>query len=92
MSNSSRRFRFSPRTLCVAALGPVLATLTFPFAAAQARAPATVASAHTLILKLFPGSRLITRPSMSVEVIGSGPDVVLIPGLASSKETWRHTA
>ena len=29
---------------------------------------------------------------LSVEVIGSGPDVVLIPGLASSREVWRPLA
>ncbi|MDO9588825.1 MAG: alpha/beta hydrolase [Brevundimonas sp.] len=29
---------------------------------------------------------------LSVEVIGSGPDVVLIPGFASSREVWRAEA
>lgn len=29
---------------------------------------------------------------ISVEVVGQGPDVVLIPGLASSREVWRETA
>lgn len=29
---------------------------------------------------------------LSVEVIGSGPDVILIPGLASSREVWRLLA
>ena len=29
---------------------------------------------------------------LSVEVIGSGPDVILIPGLASSREVWRSLA
>ncbi|MFN3837495.1 MAG: alpha/beta fold hydrolase [Brevundimonas sp.] len=29
---------------------------------------------------------------LSVEVIGQGPDVILIPGLASSREVWRATA
>lgn len=29
---------------------------------------------------------------LSVEVLGSGPDVVLIPGLASSREVWRPLA
>lgn len=29
---------------------------------------------------------------ISVEVVGSGPDVVLIPGLASSREVWRPLA
>ncbi|MFN3878922.1 MAG: alpha/beta fold hydrolase [Brevundimonas sp.] len=29
---------------------------------------------------------------LSVEVVGAGPDVILIPGLASSREVWRVTA
>ena len=38
-----------------------------------------------------------TRPAfasdrLSVEVVGSGPDVILIPGLASSREVWRPLA
>ena len=29
---------------------------------------------------------------LSVQVVGQGPDVILIPGLASSREVWRATA
>ena len=29
---------------------------------------------------------------LSVEVIGSGPDVILIPGFGSSREVWRAEA
>lgn len=29
---------------------------------------------------------------LSVEVVGSGPDVILIPGFGSSREVWRATA
>lgn len=29
---------------------------------------------------------------LSVEVVGAGPDVILIPGLSSSREVWRATA
>ena len=29
---------------------------------------------------------------LSVEVVGQGPDVILIPGLVSSREVWRATA
>ena len=29
---------------------------------------------------------------LSVEVVGSGPDVILVPGLASSREVWRAEA
>lgn len=41
---------------------------------------------------LFPGSAHVVRDRISVEVVGQGPDLVLIPGLASSRETWRRTA
>ena len=33
-----------------------------------------------------------TSDRLSVEVIGTGPDVILIPGLASSREVWRPLA
>lgn len=33
-----------------------------------------------------------TSDRLSVEVIGAGPDVILIPGLASSREVWRPLA
>jgi pimeloyl-ACP methyl ester carboxylesterase len=42
--------------------------------------------------RLYSDSRLIVRDRISVEVIGQGPDLILIPGLASSRETWRATA
>lgn len=42
--------------------------------------------------KLFSDSRTVERDRISVEVVGKGPDVVLIPGLASSRETWKATA
>ena len=52
--------------------------------AGQARAQDT--SAPTQAIAPFTSDRL------SVQVIGSGPDVILIPGLASSREVWRQTA
>ncbi len=43
-----------------------------------------------------PAPALQTAPfvsdRLSVEVIGSGPDIILIPGLASSREVWRPLA
>lgn len=33
-----------------------------------------------------------TSDRLSVEVVGQGPDVILIPGFASSREVWRATA
>jgi pimeloyl-ACP methyl ester carboxylesterase len=42
--------------------------------------------------QLFPGSHMVTSGRIGVEVVGSGPDVIFIPGLSSSRETWRATA
>ena len=43
-----------------------------------------------------PSNAIQTAPfvsdRLSVEVIGSGPDVILIPGLVSSREVWRPLA
>jgi pimeloyl-ACP methyl ester carboxylesterase len=42
--------------------------------------------------RLFPDSRLVVEDRISVEVVGKGPDLVLIPGLSSSRATWKATA
>jgi len=42
--------------------------------------------------RLFADSKLIVRDRITIEVVGQGPDLVFIPGLASSRETWRATA
>ncbi len=42
--------------------------------------------------RLFADSTLIVRDHLSVEVVGSGPDLILVPGLNSSRQTWKHTA
>ena len=42
--------------------------------------------------RVFADSRLIVRDRISIEAVGRGPDIVMIPGLASSRETWRATA
>jgi pimeloyl-ACP methyl ester carboxylesterase len=61
----------------------------FAAAVAVAALVATAAAAQT---RLFADSRLVTLDRISVEVVGKGPDLILIPGLASSRETWRTTA
>jgi pimeloyl-ACP methyl ester carboxylesterase len=78
------------KTLGLAAAATLAAALP-PLSLAAAAAPAQ-AQAAAPSLKLFPESRLVTADRISVEVVGQGPDVVLIPGLASSRETWRRTA
>jgi pimeloyl-[acyl-carrier protein] methyl ester esterase len=42
--------------------------------------------------RLFADSRIVVRDRFSDEIVGQGPDVVLIPGLASSRATWKATA
>ena len=42
--------------------------------------------------RVFVDSRFVPGDRISVEVTGTGPDVVLIPGLASSREVYRRTA
>ncbi len=56
--------------------------------AAAAGPPATGPAS----LQLFADSRVVAGPRVTVEVVGHGPDVVLVPGLACSREVWRHTA
>lgn len=41
--------------------------------------------------RLFPDSKMVAGDRISVEVVGKGPDLVFIPGLASSRETWKAT-
>jgi pimeloyl-ACP methyl ester carboxylesterase len=43
-------------------------------------------------LKLYSDSKLIQGERISVEVVGSGPDLIFVPGLSSSRETWKRTA
>jgi pimeloyl-[acyl-carrier protein] methyl ester esterase len=42
--------------------------------------------------RLFADSKLVVRDRFSDEIVGKGPDLVFIPGLASSRETWKATA
>ena len=79
------------RSLAVLASIPLLIQVAHPRAACAAQAP-TMAASSAPSLKLFPDSKLVVRDRISVEVVGKGPDVVLIPGLASSRETYRRTA
>jgi pimeloyl-[acyl-carrier protein] methyl ester esterase len=42
--------------------------------------------------RLFADSKIVVRDRFSDEIVGKGRDVVFIPGLASSRATWRATA
>ncbi len=41
---------------------------------------------------LYDGSTVVVRDRFSDEIVGRGPDLVFIPGLASSRATWKGTA
>lgn len=62
------------------AIGAVLA-LVVSLGAALADAPG-----------LFDGSTIVVRDRFSDEIVGSGPDLVFIPGLESSRATWKAAA
>ena len=62
-------------------------------AASSAQAQTTTLQATPMRpLKLYPDSKLIQGERISVEVVGSGPDLIFVPGLSSSRETWKRTA
>jgi len=42
--------------------------------------------------RLYADSQLAVRDRFSDEIVGTGPDLVFIPGLASSRATWKATA
>lgn len=42
--------------------------------------------------QLYPDSTLVVRDHFSDEIVGTGPDLVFLPGLASSRATWKGTA
>jgi pimeloyl-ACP methyl ester carboxylesterase len=62
-------------------------------ALALAGASATLAPAQTATAPkaAAPAPKPFAPTRFSVEVVGSGPDVILIPGLTASKEVWRGT-
>lgn len=65
---------------------PMLRALFFASALAVTAAAGAAAAEPATAAAPFVSDRL------SVEVVGQGPDLILIPGLASSREVWRATA
>ncbi|PZU72097.1 MAG: alpha/beta hydrolase [Brevundimonas sp.] len=65
---------------------PMLRALFFASALAMTAAAGAAAAEPATAAAPFVSDRL------SVEVVGQGSDVILIPGLASSREVWRATA
>jgi pimeloyl-ACP methyl ester carboxylesterase len=71
------------RILLIAAASLTLAGLANAAAETAPAAPST---------RLFADSRLVVKDRFSDEIVGRGPDLIFIPGLASSRETWKATA
>lgn len=88
MFNARPRGAFA-RPLRMAAL--ILAGATTIVTAQQARAE-TVRHQTVPTETSAPSRTAFESDRLSVEVIGSGADIILIPGLASSREVWRPLA
>jgi pimeloyl-[acyl-carrier protein] methyl ester esterase len=71
------------------AIAGALAALLLAAAPATTVAEPPAAAPST---RLFTDSRIVAGDRISVEVVGQGPDLIFIPGLASSRDTWRATA
>jgi pimeloyl-ACP methyl ester carboxylesterase len=70
----------------------VLAVTALAFAgSAAALAPAPTGVAPAPAAKTAPAAKPFAPTRFSVQVTGSGPDVILIPGLTASREVWRGT-
>ncbi|HEY5107736.1 MAG TPA: alpha/beta hydrolase [Caulobacteraceae bacterium] len=77
------------QTLSHVVIGMAAAAALLAGAAPAAAAPPPATAAST---RLFADSQLVVGDRFSDEVIGNGPDLIFVPGLASSRETWRVTA
>lgn len=64
----------------------------FAIASAVALGAGAVALSARAEAALAAASPAFASDRLSVEVFGSGPDVILIPGFASSREVWRAEA
>ena len=83
MFNASLKGLCARRRLPMAAIiGAVIAICVATADKADARPVEPVAAAQTAF----------TSDRLSVQVIGTGPDVILIPGFGSSRDVWRPLA
>lgn len=87
MFNASLKGLCAPRRLPIAAIiGAVVAICVATADKAEARPAEPAVAAYAQDGAAFTSDRL------SVQVIGAGPDVILIPGFGSSREVWRPLA
>lgn len=83
MFNATLRGLCSPRH---ARFGLIVALIVGAVSAMDARAAVVEDTAPAA------AQRIIRNDRLSVEVVGAGPDVILIPGYGSSREVWRASA
>jgi pimeloyl-ACP methyl ester carboxylesterase len=76
----------------VLAAAAALACIAAADLATQAARAGEVSAPASDPNRLFADSTLIVRDRISIEVTGAGPDLILVPGLDSSRFTWKHTA
>ena len=72
-------------------LKPILGLLAAT-CATLALAGSAAAQSPTDPNRLFVDSKIVVRDRFSDEIVGKGPDLILMPGLASSRATWKATA
>ncbi len=70
-------------------LKPILGLIAALALAGSAKAQAQIQADPN---KLFADSKVVVRDRFSDEIVGKGPDLILMPGLASSRATWKATA
>ena len=80
------------RTMISYRIKSLAAVAAILFVSTLARTTTALAQVAAPSTRLYADSKLVSSDRISVEIVGTGPDIVLIPGLASSRETWRRTA
>lgn len=66
-------------------------TLTALLLSASLLNGCTPSTATSNIVAITPAPATFTSDRLSVEVVGKGPDVILIPGLSSTPDVWKST-
>src|SRR5688500_15254744 len=72
--------------------GPMNRLFLLPAALAATLPGSGAPAAPTEAAPAAPAGPASAPTRCSVQVVGSGPDVILIPGLAGSREVWRGSA
>lgn len=66
--------------------------ISTPVGSVLVRAFVAITALFAASVGAVPEARADNGDRISVEVVGQGPDVILVPGYASTREVWRETA